>query len=80
MKTPFYFDVDIEWGHLRVGPLILTWFNSDTSWDSWGSIDIIWNFNYSFLFGFHEWRHRPFVTSKRIDPEISQALRGSKEL
>lgn len=80
MKLPFYFDVDIEWGHVRVGPMILTWFNSDTRWDSWGSIDVVWNFKYSFLFCFHEILERPYFHKRELDYHISEALKGSKDL
>jgi hypothetical protein len=80
MKLPFYCDVDIEWGHVRLGPLVLSWFNSDTSWNSWGSLDVLWNFKYSFLFAFHELEDRPFVKVRELDYEISAALKASKDL
>jgi len=80
MKLPFYFDVDIEWGHFRLGPLVLTWFNSDAAYDSWGSVDISWKFKYCFLFAFNELKHAPHFHARELDPEITAALRGSKEL
>lgn len=80
MKLPFYCDIDIEWGHIKVGPLVLSWFNSDTSYDQWGSLDVFWDFKHSFLFGFNSQTRRPQFQFKRIDPELTAALKASKDL
>jgi len=80
MKLPCYFDIDIEWGHVRVGPMVLSWFNSATHYDEWGSCDIFWDFKHSFLFAFNEETHRPHFYSREIDPELTAALKGSKDL
>ena len=80
MKLPCYFDIDIEWGHIRVGPVILSWFNSDTGYDEWGSLDLFWDFKHSFLFAFNKETHRPHFHSREIDPELTAALKGSKDL
>ena len=80
MKLPFYFDVDIEWGHIRVGPMILTWFNSDTTYNEWGSVDLFWKFKHSFLFHFDQNLNRPRFVSRGLDPELTAVLNGSKDL
>lgn len=80
MRLPFYCDIDIEWGHVRVGPVVLTWFNSNTAYDEWGSIDLFWKFKTSFLFYFDQDLNCPQLAAREIDPEITAALKGSKNL
>lgn len=74
----FYFDIDIEWGHLRFGPLLIHWFNSCTDYDNWGSCDITWDLKYSFLFCFHELKNRPWFRCRAIDPDIARVMKGVK--
>jgi hypothetical protein len=73
-----YFDVDIEWGHLRFGPLLIHWFNSSAEHDSWGSCDITWDLKYSFLFYFNEMEERFDFNFRIIDPDIARVLKGAK--
>jgi len=73
MKFPFYFNADIEWGHLSIGPLTLTWFNSDTPWDNWGSANLCWDFNYLFLFFYQD---RPRVRRTQLDPELRDVMKA----
>ena len=73
-----YFDVDIEWGHLRFGPLLIHWFNSSAEHDSWGSCDITWDLKYSFLFYFNEMEERFDFNFRIIDPDSARVLKGAK--
>ena len=73
-----YFDVDIEWGHLRFGPLLIHWFNSSAEHDSWGSCDITWDLKYSFLFYYNEMEERFDFNFRIIDPDIARVLKGAK--
>lgn len=78
-KAPLYYcDIDIEWGHLRFGPLLIHWFNSATEYDSWGSIDILWDLKYSFLFHFDQVKNRFAFNARAIDPEIRRVMKGVK--
>lgn len=74
----YYFDVDIEWGHLRFGPLLIHWFNSSTEYDSWGSVDITWDLKHSFLFYFNEVKQRFAFKHRVIDPDIRRVMKGVK--
>jgi hypothetical protein len=80
MKLPFYLDIDIEWGHVRFGPMVFSWFNSDTRYKEWGSLDLLWDFKHSFLFAFNEKNNRPQFISRAIDPLLTATLKGSKNL
>ena len=71
---------DIEWGHLRIGPMLLTWFNSDTAYNCWGSTTICWDFKVSFLFCFHEIHKCPWFQVREVDPDIRRVMKGNKYL
>ena len=72
----YYFDVESEWGHLRVGPLLIHWFNSSAEYDSWGSCDITWDLKHSFLFFFNELSQRFEFSHRIIDPDIRRVMKG----
>jgi len=72
----YYFDVESEWGHLRVGPLLIHWFNSSAEHDSWGSCDITWDLKHSFLFFFNELSQRFEFSHRIIDPDIRRVMKG----
>ena len=74
----FYFDIDIEWGHIRFGKLLIHWFNSSAQYDSWGSCDITWDLKHSFLFCFNEMRQRFEFSHRIIDPDIRRVMQGVK--
>lgn len=74
----FYCDIDMEWGHFRLGPLLLHWFNSSTEHDCWGSFDLTWDLKYSFLFCFHGIKNRPWFQCRVIDPDIARVMKGVK--
>jgi hypothetical protein len=74
----FYFDVDIEWGHIRFGKLLIHWFNSSAQYDSWGSCDITWDLKHSLLFCFNEMRQRFEFSHRIIDPDIRRVMKGVK--
>lgn len=74
----YYFDIDIEWGHIRFGPLLIHWFNSDVTWDAWGSCDITWDLKHSFLFCFNEIKKRFEFNHRTIDPDIARVMKGVK--
>lgn len=73
----FYLDVDLEWGSIKVGKVLLSWFNSDTRYDSWwGSLSITLDLKWNFLVFYNELKKRPAIEFRCIDPEISEVLRG----
>jgi hypothetical protein len=74
----FYFDVDIEWGHIRFGKLLIHWFNSSAQYDSWGSCDITWDLKHSLLFCFNEMHQRFEFSHRIIDPDIRRVMKGVK--
>jgi hypothetical protein len=74
----YYFDIDIEWGHLRVGPLLLHWFNSSTDHDSWGSCTVTWDLKHSFLFCFNELKQKFEISHHIIDPDLARVMKGAK--
>jgi len=74
----YYFDIDIEWGHLRVGPLLLHWFNSSTDHDSWGSCTVTWDLKHSFLFCFNELKQKFEISHRIIDPDLARVMKGVK--
>jgi len=74
----FYCDIDIEWGHFRIGPLLLHWFNSSTNYDSWGSFNLTWDLKHSFLFCFNEVQQRFEFTHRTVDPDLARVMKGAK--
>lgn len=74
----YYFDIDIEWGHLRVGPLLVHWFNSSTDHDSWGSCTVTWDLKHSFLFCFNELKQKFEISHRIIDPDLARVMKGAK--